>query len=693
MDAAQLTELKKQRSSLKTDITRAASRLQRGIVKKAKERVILNYVDDLSRAYHDFDEIDEEYNEALQNDENNEFEAFRTVNGLDLLSYTQSVEDTYSEGKKAYDEYTLAVTADIFEQMSIRLEELWSKIENSINPIQIEKDLERVKEVVKQVSPLIERQESHDSADWNNLIRIIKEALKENEEKEDAANDRMRGQIVQTTPPSVTTSTSVAAEPTVTHPASTSTAATTAAEPTVNLQASMGLQNVSSAARRLKLALKKTHHYTPHVIKGLQSKLEEEYYAATPTEEIEIAFRSTMDLYNTYCVNNCIEELQTVYGRIDSTVKTFQMKSSLEQEMLVDVYIQRVKNLIDQVVDVEGRCTDHGDWSSVKEAARRCLVRGKSLLPTSENSTFTPAVSSSSSFVFSPVVNPSSVVSLERSSLVKNKTIMELNNLGGNHSVDLNHQVNLLPVTFQDNSDSEHSGSGSHMDYPPAEVIYSDEGSAERETVISTDTNGSNVDLPLPAVGEETLVGIKFSNQVSLQIGPACKTTVLCEQFVPSGRSSLQVIHETPTGESADVDPLIVPPGRSSLQMLQSADVFLQIGYQSYPVECGDVMDQHLFESSCDNHVVDCHEDMNSDSSSCSFFSTVNQSGQKNKHSKAAQIPSIMEMFLHHGGESAEHGLSSCSSRCRSQYGTAPTIKLDGYHIGFSPHRDIVLTE
>ena len=77
----------------------------------------------------------------------------------------------------------------------------------------------------------------------------------------------------------------------------------------------------------------------------------------------------------------------------------------------------------------------------------------------------------------------------------------------------------------------------------------------------------------------------------------------------------------------------------------------------------------------------------------CPPLSTVNQIGQKNKHSKAAQIPSIMEMFLHHGGESAVHGLSSCNSRCRSQYGTAPTIKLDGYHIGFSPHRDIVLTE
>ena len=76
MDAAQLTELKKQRSSFKTDITRAASRLQRAIAKKAEERVILRYVDDLSRAYHDFDEIDEEYNQALQKDEDNEFETY-----------------------------------------------------------------------------------------------------------------------------------------------------------------------------------------------------------------------------------------------------------------------------------------------------------------------------------------------------------------------------------------------------------------------------------------------------------------------------------------------------------------------------------------------------------------------------------------------------------------------------------------
>ena len=87
------------------------------------------------------------------------------MNGLDLHSYTQSVEDTYSEGKKAYDEYTLAVTAESIEEMSIRLGKLWSKIENSINPIQIERDLERVKEVIKKVSPLKERQKSHGSAD------------------------------------------------------------------------------------------------------------------------------------------------------------------------------------------------------------------------------------------------------------------------------------------------------------------------------------------------------------------------------------------------------------------------------------------------------------------------------------------------------------------------------------------------
>ena len=422
----------------------------------------------------------------------------------------------------------------------------------------------------------------------------------------------------------------------------------------------MALQEVTAAAKGLKRAVSKTHHYTPSFINELHDKLKLVYNSVIPTDEIDIVYKSAMELYNSYHIGVLTKELRALFIRVDRTVTNFQMKTSSEQDMLKDLYMERVKNLLDQVEVVEGRCGDHGDWFSVKEEARRCFVRGKSLLLTSEASAGTSVVRSSSSFASihqRASVHPSSVIFQETPVCEKNAVIVEFNSLGGEGnylSADINH----------------------HDEAP-------DDGKIVNSTEITSE--GSNPDLPLPTSDDEELVSAEVSYKVTVPPGSAC----------------LQIDHDSNVTEH--IDELIVPPVSQSLQIDQEPNV----------TEKTEVRDQHQppseiqYETSPGGHVNGNLDDMNSAVSSGNVpRPPADQLDVRSKSSTAGHLPFILQYeysegtvnlltppsvmkFLMLAGVAGMSSVPSRGSVCTAQCLVSPPVGLDVYHFGFSPHTPV----
>ena len=199
MDINDLTEedmndMKAKRSKEKMRVTTSATRLQKGIERRVENRLITQYSDELLSAYSDFELIDTSYSEAV-GDESGKFSAFEIVNQMDTITYTNAVKKIFEDARKAHHEYKLHCTTETFTELNERLERLWTKIAKESSSIQISKDLERTKEILIQLPPMMEYRKVFVEADWTSLVQEIRRVLDDSETKEDSAECRMKSHI------------------------------------------------------------------------------------------------------------------------------------------------------------------------------------------------------------------------------------------------------------------------------------------------------------------------------------------------------------------------------------------------------------------------------------------------------------------------------------------------------------------
>ena len=99
-----MEDLKEERSSLKRKVTVLASRLKRAVKKEMSSTSIRGIFAELEVVYLDFLATDDEYNQAIEEDDQLEGE-YAEVNGLSLVDYTESVDTTYKEAQSAYNQH------------------------------------------------------------------------------------------------------------------------------------------------------------------------------------------------------------------------------------------------------------------------------------------------------------------------------------------------------------------------------------------------------------------------------------------------------------------------------------------------------------------------------------------------------------------------------------------------------------
>ena len=91
MEDLGIEDLKRLRSSLKTKITTAGSRLTGAINKKLVSSLISQFYTELETHYLDFTVADQRYNNELESDRSL-VEKYEVVNNLNLTQYTETVD-------------------------------------------------------------------------------------------------------------------------------------------------------------------------------------------------------------------------------------------------------------------------------------------------------------------------------------------------------------------------------------------------------------------------------------------------------------------------------------------------------------------------------------------------------------------------------------------------------------------------
>lgn len=410
--------------------------------------------------------------------------------------------------------------------------------------------------------------------------------------------------------------------------------------------------------------------------------------SCTPAFKVKYPYASAKLAYNQWIVECASRDLNGLHKKLEGYISKI---ASVENIHSKQFYATKLETTLGDILNIRMGCDDcpDGDWTLVIASIGELLEKGERVLEeirgapkdvngaclvdcnissrvkkTPHQTSVTvpiPSLSSGKESLPSIVLPPTSEAAARESVVITQSSMVSA----------LSPQsvaVSGSTVILQENSVSDFDG-----DCLTADVVHGDEGSADRGTVTGADNCGSRMDLPLPSVCDEKLVSTEVSNPVIqiVQENHVSESTVLGSQFVQPERSSLQIIQDTPVC-SVSV----------SLQILPPANVCQQIVSQSRLADMYLSLSETQFVSSCDSQVSGCPEDT---SSSSSFFPTVNKL-LKNKHSTAGRIPSMMEKFLLHAGESVVYRLSSRSSMYRSQCHTAPSVELDEYHIGFSPH-------
>ena len=95
-----LRKSKRERSKAKQLITVTSRQLTRCIQRKGDMSKIESFYNDLERQYTDFIVLDGEYKDLVNSDEQNN--AYKIMENMDLDKYTEHVEDLYNEAIDAY---------------------------------------------------------------------------------------------------------------------------------------------------------------------------------------------------------------------------------------------------------------------------------------------------------------------------------------------------------------------------------------------------------------------------------------------------------------------------------------------------------------------------------------------------------------------------------------------------------------
>lgn len=153
--------------------------------------IIQGLYKELEMAYMDFDEVDSMYSEMLEVKPELK-ENYEVVNGMDCGAYTEAVDTIYSGARRSYEEYRLAKTTSEYDEVETRFAKLVTKIGKATETVQIEKNLERLKEVAVQIVALKKQQRVYKDVDWQTLLERMEDTLDRIEGIEDEITMKLK---------------------------------------------------------------------------------------------------------------------------------------------------------------------------------------------------------------------------------------------------------------------------------------------------------------------------------------------------------------------------------------------------------------------------------------------------------------------------------------------------------------------
>lgn len=216
MEDLGIEDLKRLRSSLKTKITTAGSRLTGAINKKLVSSLISQFYTELETHYLDFTVADQRYNNELESDRSL-VEKYEVVNNLNLTQYTETVDGVYMEARQVHDEYIQSVQqkknetlvngiagnvhriCSRFDVVIIRLSSLLSVEEADLTELLVDK--EELETLTAQLISYLDKVVQFPEANWDEVTQLIQEKISVSDEKRRLVNIKVKQTLVTTSCP------------------------------------------------------------------------------------------------------------------------------------------------------------------------------------------------------------------------------------------------------------------------------------------------------------------------------------------------------------------------------------------------------------------------------------------------------------------------------------------------------------
>ena len=216
MEDLGIEDLKRLRSSLKTKITTAGSRLTGAINKKLVSSLISQFYTELETHYLDFTVADQRYNNELESDRSL-VEKYEVVNNLNLTQYTETVDGVYMEARQVHDEYIQSVQqkknetlvngiagnvhriCSRFDVVIIRLSSLLSVEEADLTELLVDK--EELETLTAQLISYLDKVVQFPEANWDEVTQLIQEKISVSDEKRRLVNIKVKRALATTSCP------------------------------------------------------------------------------------------------------------------------------------------------------------------------------------------------------------------------------------------------------------------------------------------------------------------------------------------------------------------------------------------------------------------------------------------------------------------------------------------------------------
>ena len=192
----EMESLKTDRSALKRKVSTLAGRVKQGITMNIDADTIVATFKDLQETFMDFATLDEEYRDAVEEDENHK-ENFDVVNGQNRQQYSAAVTEVYEDAKVKYGEFSVphnkSVITEKIEEIRGKLIRVRSKVTKSLkdgekvelleDKISMEKVLIQIEDTQRRVKKV---------PDCNELSMTIDDMLEEVESSVRAISIELR---------------------------------------------------------------------------------------------------------------------------------------------------------------------------------------------------------------------------------------------------------------------------------------------------------------------------------------------------------------------------------------------------------------------------------------------------------------------------------------------------------------------